>query len=60
MDNIKLSQEGTILVIRIDTAKRLGESKSGKNTVIASSRGNANVLVGNTTVTLGINAYTKA
>ena len=60
MDNIKLSQEGTILVIRIDTSKRLGESKSDKNTVIASSRGNANVLVGNTTVTLGINAYTKA
>lgn len=59
MDNIKLSQEGTELVIRIDTTKRLGTSTSGKSETVASTRGNQNLIVGDVTLTVGVNAFIK-
>ena len=59
MDNIKLSQEGNELVIRIDVSKRLGLSKSEKSETVASTRGNKGIIVGNTEITLGVNAFIK-
>ena len=59
MDNIKLSQEGTELVIRIDVNKRLRLSKSEKSETVATTRGNKDIIVGETAITLGVNAFIK-
>ena len=59
MDNIKLSQEGNDLIIRIDVSKRLGLSKSEKSETVASTRGNKGIIVGDTEITLGVNAFIK-
>ena len=59
MDNIKLSQEGNELIIRIDVSKRLGLSKSEKSETVASTRGNKGIIVGDTEITLGVNAFIK-
>lgn len=57
MQNITTKIVGTTLTITIDLAKRFGKSASGKTTIVASTQGN--VPVGDSGVTLGLNAYTK-
>lgn len=57
MTNIKTTIKGQILTIEIDMAKRFGKSVSGKTTIVASTQGN--VPVGDSGVTLGLNAYVK-
>lgn len=54
--NIEGTLDGNILTLKIDLSKRLGDSKSGKTTIVATSGGNQPVGMG---VILGINAYTK-
>lgn len=60
MKNVKMemSKDG-ILTIKIDTKERYGLSGSGKNTVIATTGGNAPV-EGAEDIKIGINCYTKA
>jgi hypothetical protein len=43
MENIELRVEGTKLILVVDLTKEIGPSSSGKNTLIASTEGNANV-----------------
>jgi hypothetical protein len=57
MQNINMSVKGSALTITVDLSKRLGKSKSGKTTLIASSEGN--VPVPGTDAVIGINLYTK-
>ena len=57
MQNINMSVEGSTLTITVDLSKRLGKSKSGKTTLIASSEGN--VPVPGTDAVIGVNLYTK-
>lgn len=55
MENVKTEMDGKVLVIRIDTSKEIGVSKSGKNTLVAKTGGN--VLIPEANLTLGLNAY---
>ena len=57
MQNINMSVKGSTLTITVDLSKRLGKSKSGKTTLIASSEGN--VPVPGTDAVIGVNLYTK-
>jgi hypothetical protein len=43
MENIELKVEGKKLILTVDLTKEIGPSSSGKNTLIASTEGNANV-----------------
>ena len=43
MENIEMKVEGTKLILVVDLTKEIGPSSSGKNTLIASTEGNANV-----------------
>lgn len=52
--NVVASLDGDILTVKIDLGKRLGPSKSGKTTTIATTSGNQVVLGG---VKLGLNCY---
>jgi hypothetical protein len=56
MQNIKMSQVGSILTIEIDTSKRFGVSSSGKSTSVASTQGNIAITEGSD-VKIGINCY---
>ena len=56
MENIEVKMEGKIMVLRIDTSKELGMSASGKNMLIASTKGNVELVKG---ITGGINIYKK-
>jgi hypothetical protein len=59
-DNVTVTVEGGKLLIEIDGNRRLGQSKSGKTTVVASTRGNAQIGLPNGEVLfLGVNAYVK-
>ena len=58
MQNVKMSVKGQTLTIEIDLSKRLGPSKSGKTTVIATTSGNVDV-PDNSEIKIGINCYTK-
>jgi hypothetical protein len=55
-NNIKVAVDGDILVLRIDLSKNFGKSKSGKSVIVASSKGNKEVVDG---FILGLNIYTK-
>lgn len=57
MRNIDYKVTGSKLVITIDISKRLGESKSGKSEVVATSEGNQKI--DGTDVVIGLNAYVK-
>ena len=57
MKNIDYTGTGSKLVITIDMSKRLGESKSGKSEVVATSEGNQKI--DGTDVVIGLNAYVK-
>lgn len=56
MENVKTEIKGKQLTITIDLSKRLGPSKSGKTTMIASTGGSANLGDG---MMLGLNLYIK-
>jgi hypothetical protein len=59
VENIKISVQGTTLVLTVDTSTNLGRSKSGKTTLIASSQGNQKVNVGGKEIFIGVNVYEK-
>jgi|MudIll2142460700_1097286.scaffolds.fasta_scaffold427808_3 hypothetical protein len=56
MQNIKIEKEGSTLIIKIDLAAPGVPSKTGKTTVIATTRGNINV-PSTDGVKLGVNCY---
>jgi len=55
MKNVDMKMEGKTLVIKVDTAKDFGPSKSGKTIIIASTEGNQT----ENGVTVGLNVYRK-
>lgn len=57
MQNVNMSVEGNVLVIKVDLSKRLGASKTGKTVIVASTAGNAPV-PGHPEIKLGLNAFT--
>lgn len=57
--NISAQMEGAVLVLRIDTSKKYGESKSGKSETIATTSGNVKVTTPGGEVTVGLNVYKK-
>lgn len=59
-DNVSYDFEDEVLVIKIDTKKRLRRSASGKNTVIATTGGN--IAIGTPSgdiIKLGLNCYIR-
>lgn len=57
-ENVDITIEGNILVIKVDTSKEYGSSKTGKSTKIASTLGNKVIAVNNgAQVTVGLNVY---
>jgi hypothetical protein len=58
MKNIEMKVEGEILTIRVDLAKDLGSSRTGKSHIIASTEGNQPV-EGKLGVFVGVNCYKK-
>jgi hypothetical protein len=56
MENIELKVAGQKLILTVDLTKEVGPSSSGKNTLIASTEGNANV-PGLEGVKLGLYVY---
>ena len=60
MENVELTydRKANKLVIKVDLAKELGRSKSGKSIVVASTQGNVKLEDGVTF--LGLNVYRKA
>ena len=57
--NVSMKVQGSKLVIEVDLNKKLGLSKSLKNTIIASTGGNIEV-PGKPDIKIGMNVYTKA
>ncbi|MHA1132445.1 MAG: hypothetical protein ACTSQI_16110 [Candidatus Helarchaeota archaeon] len=55
MQNIDSSVEGNIMTLTIDTTKEFGTSASGKNVIVATSRGNKQIEP--TKIFVGINLY---
>lgn len=56
MQNVKMTREGDELVIRVDLNTRLGDSKSGKTIMVATTEGNVKV-PGGGEIKLGLNVY---
>ena len=56
--NITVEVKGDLLEIKIDLSKRLGRSKSGKSTIIATTGGNTPI-PGTDGAVLGLNLYTR-
>ena len=59
MNNVKMSVEKDVLTIKINLKERLGESKSGKSMVIATTGGNVKLDPPHDKVSIGINCYEK-
>jgi len=59
--NIEMTTKGNILTIKVDLSKRLGRSRSGKTTIVATSGGNVTVpgTPGDDAIKLGLNLYTS-
>ena len=55
MRNVKMSVKDNTLTITIDLSKELGESKSRKSMLVASTGGN--VLIGDDGIKIGVNCY---
>ena len=53
--DMKIENDGKLLVIRVDLTKSSGLSKSGKSETVASTSGN--VPVGDTGIRIGLNVY---
>jgi predicted ATPase len=61
-NNVSASLKGTILTVNVDLSKQIGESGSGKSTVIGSTQGNKRLdeLGGSAAgISLGVNCYKK-
>ena len=58
MQNVNMKLEGDELVIRVDMSKRLGDSKSGKTILVATTEGNVKV-PGSKDIQIGLNVYEK-
>lgn len=58
MFNIKQTVKGNTLILEIDLSKSNGLSKSGKNTIIATTSGNAPV-EGQEEIRFGLNVFTN-
>lgn len=56
MKNVKMAVKDNVLTITVDLKKDHGESKSGKNTIIATTEGNAEV-PGAAGTKIGLNIY---
>jgi hypothetical protein len=56
MENITMTKEGNTLIVKIDLAKNMGPSRTGKTMVIASTQGNISV-PGDPAIKLGVNCY---
>ena len=56
LKNIEAKMEGKIMVLRIDTSKNVGETKSGKSVMLATSGGSEEMGNG---LYLGLNLYKK-
>ena len=59
MFNIKQTVKGNTLIMEVDLTQTSGLSKSGKNTIVASTNGNAEV-EGRPNIKFGLNVFTKA
>ena len=56
--NVRVEVEDNDLVIRIDTTKNLGPSKSGKTQIVATTNGNKAIdLPNGNSIVLGLNCY---
>ena len=58
MQNVKMAVKGQKLTIEIDLSERLGRSKSGKTTVIATTSGNVEIPE-HPDIRIGVNCYTR-
>jgi hypothetical protein len=56
-NNYVVEVKGKIMTITVDLSKDLGRSASGKNTLIASTKGNQ--FIDKAGVTMGLNIYKK-
>ena len=56
-NNVEATIDGDVLTLRIDLSKTLGNSKSGKSRLIASTNGNAVLPCG---ARVGVNVYRAA
>ena len=57
-DNVTTEVKGNKLIIEVDLKKEFGESKSGKNITIGSTRGNSKIrLSDDSEITIGLNCY---
>lgn len=54
--NVSYEMKGDVLVIAVDTSKRLGPSKTGKTTLVAKTLGNVRLPNG---VRFSVNAFVK-
>lgn len=59
MKNMEMNVKDNVLTITIDLNARLGNSKSGKSIVIATSEGNQ-TLEGHSDIKIGLNCYMTA
>ncbi len=55
-----VSEDGKTLTLTLDISGPGELSASGKSMVVASTRGNKNIVTPDGTLTIGINAYRKA
>ena len=60
--NVAVERSGNKLVLTIDLSKRIGQSKSGDNIIIATTCGNRRLedIKGCEDIRLGLNLYTRA
>ena len=56
MENVKVEKKGNSLVLTVDLSTKVGDSKSGKSVVIATTGGNDDVGDG---IMVGLNVYKK-
>lgn len=56
MENVKVEKKGNFLVLTVDLSTKVGDSKSGKSVVIATTGGNVDVGDG---IMVGLNVYKK-
>jgi len=60
MENVYIKREGTKLIIQVDLERTIGPSKSGKTTVVATTKGNQPIAgLNDETIYLGLNLYKK-
>jgi hypothetical protein len=58
MKNVEMTVEGNTLIIKVDLAKEMGPSASGKTIIIATTEGNVSV-PGAEDKKVGLNVYRK-